>query len=207
MWQTLLQQPFVCERPTADLYDATAVEDATGLTLTPAKDAYLAITLAGFTTGSGAVTVTGLDEDGSAASEVFTFAENGRRIGDQLFSIITRIQTSGLVDEVVIGTLKMQAVTEMGELIMSLETIASATNPMYSRLTRPKESVQPTVAGGQTQKFAVLYVEPDADVAEGDKLTYDGDVWEIREVDPKYGRHGAKRHIQLRLTEYKSPAG
>ncbi|KKL76900.1 hypothetical protein LCGC14_2040280 [marine sediment metagenome] len=203
MWQTLLQQLFVSERPTADLYDETAVADDTGLTLTPAKDAYLVITLADFTIGSGTVTVTGLDEGGSATSEVFTFAKNGRRQGDQLFSLITRIQTSGLTDEAAVGTVLVQAATSMGELIMGL----AVTGPIYGRITRPKESVEVTVAGGQTQRFAVLYVAPDADVVVGDKLTYSSTVWEIQEIDPKYKRHGALRHIQLRLTEYKSPAG
>ncbi|KKM92215.1 hypothetical protein LCGC14_1220710 [marine sediment metagenome] len=203
MWQTLLQQPFVAERPSAELYSETAVADASGLSLTPAKDAYLAITLSGFTTGSGTVTVTGLDEGGSATSDVLTFAGNGRRLGAQLFSSITRIQTSGLADEAAVGTVLVQAVTSMGELIMGL----TVTGPIYGRLTRPKESVEVTVAGGATKRFAVLYVAPDADVEVGDKLTYSSTTWEIQEIDPKYKRHGAVRHIQLRLTEYKSPAG
>lgn len=174
-----------------------------GLSLAPAVDAYLSVTLADFTTGSGTVTITGLDDEGSAASEVFTFAQNGRRIGDQLFSSITRIQTSGLADETTVGTVLVESVTSLGEPVMSLLAIGS----IFCRLTRPKESVETTIVGGKTVRFAVLYVPPDADVEVGDKLIYDGATWEIQEIDPKYKRHGQKRHIQLRLTEYKSPAG
>ena len=71
--------------------------------MTPSKAlrlaAYVEITVAGGTTGSGTVTVVGTDVAGAAASEVLSFTANATQQTTRRFATVTELQTTGLADE------------------------------------------------------------------------------------------------------------
>lgn len=112
-------------RRTAVLLAATAAAS----TLTPARDlrvaAYVEITVAGGSDGTGTVTVVGTDAAGAAASETLTFTANATQQTTRRFGTVTELQTTGLADEATVPTIEARAVSADGTPQLVHTTIAT----------------------------------------------------------------------------------
>ena len=101
-------------RRTAVLLAATAA----AATMTPSTSlrvaAYIEVTVAGGTTGSGTVTVLGTDTAGAPATEVLTYTRNATQQTTARFASVTELQTSGLADEPAVPTIEVRAVSADG---------------------------------------------------------------------------------------------
>ena len=108
-----LLQTAVHGRDTFQLYQATALANA-DVSIARADPFYVATILTGFTTGSGTVTLTG-QLSGATVTDVYSFAGSYRTLGVQSFTSITNIQTSGLTNEPIVGTVTLEAVSKTGQ--------------------------------------------------------------------------------------------
>lgn len=97
--------------------------------MTPSKAlrlaAYVEITVAGGTTGSGTVTVVGTDVAGAAASEVLSFTANATQQTTRRFATVTELQTTGLADEATPATVEARAVSADGTPQLVHTTVAT----------------------------------------------------------------------------------
>lgn len=203
MFETLLQQTFTASREDSEVYSKDPViasDTSLGITLSPPN--HLMVILEGFSVGTGTVTVAGTDSANVSVQEVFTFAGNGRLVGDQEFKTIDSITTSGLADETTVGSMKILSVSETGEIQPSLVTLPS----IEGRLSRPAEEETISLAGVTTRLAGTIIVKGDVDVKVGDKLVLGADEYEVVTINPRYNRVGQKRHITIGVKEFEGPA-
>jgi hypothetical protein len=97
-------------RNTAYVLDAITAAASLALTRQPVREGLLRVTVAGGTTGSGTVTVTGTVAGVAGTSEVVTFTANGTKETVKRFTAISAIATSGLADEATKATVSIQNV-------------------------------------------------------------------------------------------------
>jgi len=99
-------------------------------TLTPTRallgQAFLQVTVAGGTTGSGTVELVGTAPGGAAQSETLTFAANGTQVTTKRFATLTSVATTGLANEATVPTVAVQAVSADGTPQFMLVTVAEA---------------------------------------------------------------------------------
>jgi hypothetical protein len=98
------------KRSTANVLDATTAAASLTVSRQPVREGLLRVVVAGGTTGSGAVTVTGTVGGVAGTSEVVTFAANGTKETVAKFTAISAIATSGLADEAAIPTVTIVCV-------------------------------------------------------------------------------------------------
>jgi hypothetical protein len=103
---------------------------AAAASLLPAKTlraaAYIEVTVAGGTTGSGTVTVIGTDTAGAALNEVLTYTVNATQQTTARFGTVTELQTSGLADEPTVATVEVRAVSADGTPQLVHTTVATS---------------------------------------------------------------------------------
>ena len=99
-------------------------------TLTPTRallgQAFLQVTVAGGTTGSGTVQLVGTAPGGAALSETLAFAANGTQVTTKRFATLTSVVTTGLATEATVPTVAVQAVSADGTPQFMLVTVAEA---------------------------------------------------------------------------------
>lgn len=179
---------------TADLYNATAVASV-ATTISRSETFYAEIRLAGFTDGTGSVTLSGTDEQGNAQSVVITTTGNGRyaALGNaEDFRTITSIVTSGLADETTVGTLRVRAVSESGQPLVANTTLN--TFPIYQARPRIGELLQAT---NVPLNSVVFFVPPIAYVEENDLLEVNGVMWEVKAFITYDDRNGEVGYHQI----------
>ena len=97
-------------RSTAYVLDAIAAAASLTLSRQPVREGLLRVTVAGGTTGSGTVTITGTVGGVAGTAEVVTFTANGTKETVKRFTAINSITTSGLADEGTVATVAIQCV-------------------------------------------------------------------------------------------------
>jgi len=103
-------------RDTSFVLDAAAAAASMDPDRQPSRRAELRVTVAGGTTGSGTVTISGT-VDGSADSETLTFSAAGIKRTVKMFSAIDAsggISTTGLADEASVPTVSVETLDEGG---------------------------------------------------------------------------------------------
>jgi hypothetical protein len=88
--------------------------------------AFLQVTVANGTTGSGTVQLVGTAPGGASQSETLTFAANGTQVSTKRFATLTSVVTTGLANEAVIPTVSVQAVSADGTPQFMLVTVAES---------------------------------------------------------------------------------
>lgn len=108
MLVTLGDRYVTLRRMTAFVLDAITAAASLALTRQPVREGLLRVVVAGGTTGSGTVTITGTVAGVAGVSEVLTFTANGTKETVKRFTAISSIATSGLADEVAKATVSIQ---------------------------------------------------------------------------------------------------
>lgn len=184
------------KKETADLYGPTEPVASVVATISRSETFFTEIRLKGFTDASGTVTLTGTDELGNAQVVVHTVDGNGRyvAVGDtQDFRTITLIETSGLADEATVGTIRVRAVSEAGQLLVA-DTILN-TFPVY--LARPRIGELLQASGNVPLNSSVLMVPHTVHVDENDILVISGKEWEVKAVITMHDRNGEIGYHQI----------
>jgi hypothetical protein len=184
------------ERETAVLYSETAVADDSGLTISRSNYFYVDCRLAGFTTGSGTVTVTGLDTNSQQQSIVLIFTANQRKVNlSQRFLSITRVQTSNLANEAAVGTVTIRAVDAGGQP----NEEATVVDAFNIRMDRPRIGDALQASGHVPLNSAYAFIHPEPHVVENDILVVDGRRWEVKAVIEQFTRKNEFAYKQLIL--------
>jgi hypothetical protein len=192
-------------RRTAYVLEATAA----AASLTPARAlagaAFVQVTVAGGTTGSGTVSLTGTAPGGGALSEVLTFAANGTQVTAKRFATVTAIATTGLANEAAVPTVAVQAVSADGTpQFMQVEVAAD--RPVVVGWTGPFDYPAAT-QGTQELDGSITLVDyeevwcPRVDDLCTEAAT--GEVWVVRGVrEVRVGFGVRPHHWQLRCSRY-----
>lgn len=203
MFEVLLQNTFVVSRESSSVYTATPpVADDSSPSITITTPGYLEVTISGFMDGTGTVTLDGTDESDDALNEVVTFPGNGQKVTGNKFKTVTRVRTSGLADEATTGTLKIQTATGVGTDQPVWETVGT----IVGRLVRPRTKAAFTMLGERSSKSGAVHTKPGEDILVGDRITLGSDIWEVEEINRRFGRIGEVHHWQVVVTELESPA-
>lgn len=201
MLEVLYQTTFTVKRESSNLYESDPIQgDDQSPSITIGTPVYLRLILSGFSAGSGTITLTGTDSDDQALSETVTFTSNGRRLSDNEFKTITRVQASGLTNESTVGSLVIESVTETGETVLSLVT----KSPIRGRLARPGSSDALRLLGQEGLKRGVIFTKPNPDVQMGDRVAKGSEVWEVASINDKYKRINQEHHTTLILEDFES---
>lgn len=110
MLVTLADRLVTLRRSTAQVLDPTTAAASLTVSRQPVREGCLRVTVAGGTTGSGTVTVTGAVGGVAGVSEVLTFTANGSQTTTKRFTAISSIATSGLSNEATVPTVTIQSV-------------------------------------------------------------------------------------------------
>src|SRR3990167_1555368 len=110
MLTTIADRAVTIRRSTAYVLDAIAAAASLTLSRQPVRAAVLRVEVAGGTTGSGTVTITGTVEGVAGTAEILTFTANGVKSTVKRFTAISAIATSGLADEAAVPTVSIMAV-------------------------------------------------------------------------------------------------
>ena len=105
---------FNLKRKTALLLPAATAEASMSLTRAIQIAAYMEITIAGGTDGTGTVEITGTDRSGAAQSETLTFLRNGVQQTVREYASVTAITTTGFTDEATVPTLQVRSISSDG---------------------------------------------------------------------------------------------
>lgn len=127
---------FTFTRRTGYVMDAATAAASMTLDRALRIDSFLQVDVAGGTTGSGTVTLTGTDPDGAAQVEVLTFAAPGSQQTVNRWQAGTSpaISTTGLADEASPPTVAVQAVDAAGQPQLQRVTAAAARPVLVSML-------------------------------------------------------------------------
>jgi len=119
-------------RNTAYVLQATAAASSMSPATALQSEAYLQVTVAGGTTGSGTVQLVGTAPGGAPLSETLTFTSNGTLVTAKRFATFTSIVTTGLADEAAVPTVAIQAVSADGTPQFVRETIKTSVPAVLS---------------------------------------------------------------------------
>lgn len=133
------------------------------------SSSYIQVKVAGGTTGSGEVTVTGTDTSGSALSLALSFSSNGTLVTTSQFATVTGLTTTGLATEATVPTVSAQAVSSDGTPNLIRYSIA-ANRPVLS-MTSGTPAFPAVTPGTYEKDFANAMVD------------YEGSTWTPREDD------------------------
>jgi len=198
-FESLLNRTIDLKRKTDKLVDSAIITASMAIDRNPAEDAYMVLTVAGCTDGTGEVTVTGTSVAGVTQVETLTFAGNMAKQGIKQFRTVTGITTSGFVGETTVGTLEVKAVTQMGEPIY-FEAVIQASIParideISGRLVRLPQGQAIDV----THK-AFLTFSSDFTPAEDDVLVEGSVNYKVKYANKVHGRQDA-HHWQLLMDQ------
>lgn len=203
MFESLLHQDFKVTRESSRVYFKTpAIADDTSLGISVSPTLHLMVILDGFTDGTGTVTVTGTDTAGATQSQAFTFPANGKLLSDEAYKTISRVQTSGLTSETIVGSLEIQKVEQTGELRPSFVDVGN----IRGRLARPEELSLFSQRGEVETRRATIHTKNTTlGLQIGDRIVHQGISYEIEEIQPRWTRYQVLFR-RLVLNELESPA-
>ncbi len=101
-------------RRTAYVCDAQTAAASLTVSRQPIRASCVRVVVAGGTTGSGTVTITGTVGGTPGQSETLTFSANGTKSGTSQFTAISSVTTTGLADEATKPTVTVEAVDAGG---------------------------------------------------------------------------------------------
>lgn len=182
-----LHQPATIEREGFSLADV-AVSGADTTTISPSRPSpfFVAVTLTGWATGAGVVTIHGtLDSVPVFASQ--TFSSNTRRIYlRQQFDALTSIVTTGFAADS--GQIRVDAVSRTGQPKEAITTVATG---VLCKVTRERFGSLQQSVGEAAIDSARIYFFPEQPLFKKDIIAVDGDRWRVKGVQESFnGRTG-----------------
>lgn len=197
---------FTFSRRTAYLMAATtATASMTATYAIPGGGSYVEVTIAGGTTGSGTLTITGTDNAAAVVSQTLTFTANGTQVSTTKFATITGIATTGLATEAAVPTVSLQSVSADGTANLVSVVVASSRPVWFSFSGQPN---YPALTQG-THEMDAAYVRIDREevwTPQVNDIATDiqtNDQWLVRAVrDVRIGFGMRTEHYLLRATRY-----
>lgn len=188
-------------RRTAYLLDAVTAAASLTVDRQPPRASAMRATVAGGTTGSGTVTITGTVEGVAGTAEVLTFTANGVKVGSKLFTAISAVATSGLADESTKPTVAIEAVDRQGAP-QAQDVTRAANVPAQLKRSSGRWPV-PTVGSEVSQ--TITYVVDRSDLwtpRKGDRVTEDANTGETSIVEEARTAGGSLygSHLELSCT-------
>ena len=192
-------------RRTAYVLEATAA----AASLTPARAlagaAFVQVTVAGGTTGSGTVALTGTAPGGAALSETLTFSANGTQVTTKRFATVATIATTGLANEAAVPTVAVQAVSADGTP-QFMQVQVAADRPVVVGWTGPFDYPAATQGTHELDGATTLVDYEESWTPRVDDLCTEaatGEVWLVRGVrEVRVGFGVRPHHWQLRCSRY-----
>lgn len=192
-------------RRTAFALVATTAASSMSPTRSLLSAAYLQVTVAGGTTGSGTVALTGTAPGGASQSETLTFSSNGSQVSTKRYATLTSVTTTGLANEATVATVAVQAVSADGTPQLISVEVASD-RPVVLGWVGPAD-YPAAVQGTHEQDTATVLVDyeevwtPRVDDLATEAAT--GEVWLVRGVREVRVGYGVRpHHWQLRCSRY-----
>jgi len=148
---------FTVKRMSAFILDATSAAVAMSLTRQPVRESMLQIRVYSGTDNTGTVTLNGLDKDGIAISETFTFTTGGYKQSLNLYVSIDAngITTTGLADETTKPIIEIKSLGPDGSLQNKPYTVVAGW-PMYMDRSRPSRAVWKNERSGSAEEEPVF---------------------------------------------------
>ena len=148
---------FTIKRMSAFILDATSAAVAMSLTRQPVRESMLQIRVYSGTDNTGTVTLNGLDKDGIAISETFTFTTGGYKQSLNLYVSIDAngITTTGLADETTKPIIEIKSLGPDGSLQNKPYTVVAGW-PMYMDRSRPSRAVWKNERSGSAEEEPVF---------------------------------------------------
>jgi hypothetical protein len=143
------------KRLTDNVLDNKAVAASMSADRNPRASSRLAIEVAGCTIAAGSVTVAG------STNEVFSFTENGVRVGTKDFTSISGITVAGISD----GFIQIRAVTKTGQPINQERTIYASLAVRFFALSG---KIRMMATGQEKVAEYGLMAAPGMDIQEND---------------------------------------
>lgn len=198
---------FTFYQRTAYVMDAVAAAAALVLDRAIGDECFLQVDVAGGTTGSGTVTITGTDPDGNAQVEALVFTENGtiQTTGRWQADTTPTVATTGLDDEATVATVAISTISADGQAQLQLVSKATARPVLVSTLGGAawKAARQGTQEAGRAY-FDVDYEEvwePDVGYVAIEDAT--SDEWTVQAVEEVRVGFGVRpRHWRLTCQRY-----
>lgn len=141
-------------RRTAYIVDPVAVTASVTVSRQPVRAGLARITIAGGTSGTGTVTLTGTVDGVAGVQEVVTFVGNGTLSSSKRFSAYSAIATSGLHDEATPPTISVECIGPEGS--PQPTSYALVANWPASRTTTRGQWPSPTQGSSPVQPFVYL---------------------------------------------------
>ena len=148
---------FTVKRMTAFILDAIPAAVTMSLTRQPVRESMLQIRVYSGTDNTGTITLNGLDKDGIAISETFTFTTGGYKQSLNLYASIDAngITTTGLADETTKPTIEIKSLGPDGSLQNKPYTVVAGW-PMYMDRSRPSRAVWKNERSGSAEEEPVF---------------------------------------------------
>lgn len=188
-------------RRTAYLLEVVTAAASLAVDRQPPRASAMRVTVAGGTTGSGTVTITGTVEGVAGTSEVLTFTANGVKVGSKLFTAISAVATSGLANEAAIPTVAIEAVDRQGAPQAQDVVRASAVPAGVKR----SSGRWPVPVPGSEVSQSITYLVDRSDIwtpRKGDRIIEDANPGEESIVEEARTAGGAfyGSHLELQAT-------
>jgi len=192
LFSPLLNQEVIRKRLSAEIYFSDPYADVTDLGLSFPKS-YLKATISNFSEGTGFIVLAG-DQ-----IEELQFHANGYLISKQQFSTLDSIQSSGLLDETNVGSLRLELTDEYG-----LErTDVMSTTLIPARISSQVISFGLEIFGPIEGISKIAYLPFDADVKEKDILEFEGLEYSVSRIHVPKDRFGLAHYIRCDLATTK----
>lgn len=198
-FESLLNRTVDLKRKTDKVVDAATIAASMTVSRNPGEDAYLVLTVAGCTNGTGEVTVTGTSTAGATQTEALTFAGNMAKQGTKQFRTVTGITTSGFVGETTVGTLEAKAVTQMGQPIYYEAVVQASILARIDEVSGRLAYMPQGQALDATHK-AFLSFSSDFTPSEDDVLVEGSVSYKVKYANKVHGRLDA-HHWQLLMDQ------
>lgn len=192
MREALLDRYVTIKRRTSDVLPATTASANMAPTRQPVRESILEVVVAGGTTGSGTVTITGTVNGVAGVSEALTFSANGTRVTAKRFTSVSAIATSGLSDETAPPTVQIRAVSPGGTPQAAEYDLAQQIPAAHGNVGRPAwNGTPPQPQEADEALWSLVYYDA-WQPRVGDVLSEDdsGETWDVlgtRRVGPRVG--------------------
>jgi hypothetical protein len=167
--------------------------------------AYLQVTVAGGTSGTGTVQVSGTAPGGAAQSETLTFSGPGTQVTAKRYATLASVATTGLANETSVPTVAVQAVSADGTPQLVQVQVASD-RPVVVGYGGPLDYPAATQGTHELDSAVVLVDYEDTWAPRVDDLCTEaatGEVWLVRGVREVRVGYGVRpHHWHLRCTRY-----
>jgi len=192
LFSPLLNQEVIRKRLSAEIYFSDPYADVTDLGLSFPKS-YLKAKISNFSEGTGFLVLAG-DQ-----IEELQFHSNGYLISKRQFSTLDSIQSSGLLDEAQVGSLRLELTDEYG-----LErTDVMSTTLIPARISSQVISFGLEIFGPIKGISKIAYLPFDADVREKDILEFEGLEYSISRIHMPKDRFGLVHYKRCDLATTK----